>query len=393
MKVAAWSVYDRARERLLKDRVNSVIASYSKEQELSRADGFEVLWTEEPAYSRQEENKKLLFRAPVAPLDIPAGRGIYACPPLQGRQYLAVVKGAILAGAVPFGITGTRKLLTDTIDYNRVDDRIGATLGKNIRAGNVGLFEEKAIGELTKGDAQIKEACLLFSSWNHYGHWLPEHALKLRKLEDYEKQVGRKVKVIVEKNLPGWKREILALAGWEEEDILRWEGRPVKVERLVLPSYPEPAYRDFLWLKDKVLGGRVVDRGKNRRLYITRKDFKRRFVVNEEELYGLLADRGFEVIRPERLSVKEQAALFAEAEVVCGPHGSGFTNLLYADRARVMEMFAFRVPLFFYRLSLVMGHRYRPYYCPVRSDLEGEDPMLVDRDDFKRALEELVDGD
>jgi len=68
----------------------------------------------------------------------------------------------------------------------------------------------------------------------------------------------------------------------------------------------------------------------HRRLYLSRRDASFRRVLNEDELMPLLREYGFEEVIMSSLTVAEQARLFSEAEVVMGPNGSAFANLIFA---------------------------------------------------------------
>jgi hypothetical protein len=97
------------------------------------------------------------------------------------------------------------------------------------------------------------------------------------------------------------------------------------------------------------------------RLYVTRADTKKRRVTNEGEVLAMLAERGFASVAPGRLPLKEQAALFAQAEAIAGAHGAGLTNILFAPHAaRVVEIFpADKVKNTYFLLAKSLGQSYR----------------------------------
>lgn len=93
--------------------------------------------------------------------------------------------------------------------------------------------------------------------------------------------------------------------------------------------------RDLFLTPDKT---RSHKQGK--RLYVTRSDARIRRVTNEYELSGLLAEHGFETITLTGKSVADQASLFASADVVLAPHGSGLTNILFCrPGTKLIELF------------------------------------------------------
>lgn len=76
-----------------------------------------------------------------------------------------------------------------------------------------------------------------------------------------------------------------------------------------------------------------------RRLYISRSGLRK--VLNEDDVIKTLLPYGFEIIKPEMLSFQEQIAIFSQAEVVIGPHGAGFSNIVFCDPGtKVLEIFS-----------------------------------------------------
>ncbi len=74
-------------------------------------------------------------------------------------------------------------------------------------------------------------------------------------------------------------------------------------------------------------------------VYLSRRGHAGRLLVNEAALEARLRSLGVRVIRPERLSVAEQAAAMAGTGVLIGASGAGLANLLFLPRgARVVEI-------------------------------------------------------
>jgi tetratricopeptide (TPR) repeat protein len=77
-----------------------------------------------------------------------------------------------------------------------------------------------------------------------------------------------------------------------------------------------------------------------RRLYISRGQAGFRRLVNEPEIEALLAARGFVAVRLEDMHFADQLDLFSQVEAVIGPHGAGFTNLIFAPQdTKIIEFF------------------------------------------------------
>jgi capsular polysaccharide biosynthesis protein len=59
-------------------------------------------------------------------------------------------------------------------------------------------------------------------------------------------------------------------------------------------------------------------------------------VVNEEEVFDLLEASGFEAVVMDGRSIREQAALFASADVVVAAHGAALANLVFSRPGSVV---------------------------------------------------------
>jgi len=72
--------------------------------------------------------------------------------------------------------------------------------------------------------------------------------------------------------------------------------------------------------------------GSRRRLYIDRRAAPNRVLANEAEVIAGLARFGVTPVALEGRGFAEQAALFADAELVVAPHGAGLANIVFAPR-------------------------------------------------------------
>lgn len=102
----------------------------------------------------------------------------------------------------------------------------------------------------------------------------------------------------------------------------------------------------------------------SRRLYLSRANAKRRKILNEPELIDRLQTLGFEAICPENYSLREQAAIMAEASHVISPHGAGMCNLVFAPPGcQVLELFGAYITGGYWVICNQMGHRYHALEC------------------------------
>jgi len=164
-------------------------------------------------------------------------------------------------------------------------------------------------------------------------------------------------------------------------------GQLFRPETLVLPTFLSRQMSGYLprgWLDfflPRVLPDRP--RKRHRRIYITRRASRvGRRILNEAELLSVLARHGVESHALESMSIEAQIELFYDAELVVAPHGAGLTNLLFAERADVIELHpAPKIMPHYFFLSRALGHRYA-YVCgdaPHRHSDFGVDVPQVSR--------------
>lgn len=102
---------------------------------------------------------------------------------------------------------------------------------------------------------------------------------------------------------------------------------------LVVPSIPSPG-NPSAWVPEFLRSSfwpRVESRKLEspKRIYISRSKAGSRRVSNEIDLIPLLEEKGFTLLCLEDHSLQHQIEFFANADVICGVHGSGLTNVLF----------------------------------------------------------------
>ena len=100
----------------------------------------------------------------------------------------------------------------------------------------------------------------------------------------------------------------------------------------------------------------------NKRIYISRRLAKKgRKIINETEVESVLKSYGFKTYVLEKMSLREQIILFAQAKIVIAPHGAGLTNLIFSQpKTTILEIFEPSTfsSLCYYSLSSSMNHNY-----------------------------------
>jgi hypothetical protein len=77
------------------------------------------------------------------------------------------------------------------------------------------------------------------------------------------------------------------------------------------------------------------------RMFVTRRGGTRRRLLNEDDVFAVLARHGFRRVALEDYSTAEQIGMFGNATHVVAQHGAGLVNLLFArPGTRVLELFS-----------------------------------------------------
>lgn len=141
--------------------------------------------------------------------------------------------------------------------------------------------------------------------------------------------------------LAAWQRDLIELAGHDPDGLRIVHGRPLRVDRLVVPERPVLLTR---WARPEAvaLWQRVAEavgfRGGDRRVYLSRTRFHTdarpdRARVDQDRdrhLDDVFASAGFAVVHPETMSIAEQVAVVRGADVLAGLSGSAMHLSVFA---------------------------------------------------------------
>jgi hypothetical protein len=308
--------------------------------------------------------------------------------------FVTELSDAVLVGPSPSGFTDDGVFILDTI----------GSLSHNFRLERemTFLFEEhgffSTIGVLLTGvdevDATLDLGCLLMANDKNYGHWLSEHVHKLRAVERYEEATGRRPTLILEEDPPTWKREYLEIFGYDESDWIEWDVETMRVERLVLPSFPNYTVPGCEWLRERVLveAADVDDQEFSSRVFISRRKAAKKRIKNRDEVLDVLERFGFEKYVLEDMSVREQAALFANAEYVVAPTGSGLHNVVYGEDLSILELVPHKRGNEWYRLSQLLGFKHEHLFgSPAADNPMGRNHFTVSPEKLEPRVAAMVE--
>ena len=197
------------------------------------------------------------------------------------------------------------------------------------------VFQQEHLPPLQQIEGRV--AVLSGLSGNVYFHWMVDVLPRFELLRQSGIDFDQIDWFLVNSQQAPFQRETLTRLGIQEFKILESDQFPhIQAQQLIVPSYP--GYMGWLqpWAID-TLRRWFLHLGQNQgvnypeRIYISRGDARYRRILNEEEVIETLSPWGFVVVQLESLSFSQQVALFAQAKVIMGAHGSGLTNIIFCQ--------------------------------------------------------------
>jgi len=189
-----------------------------------------------------------------------------------------------------------------------------------------------------------------------------------------------------------YQREILQTLGIPLEKVIQPSNHvALQAETLIVPAprfycamdwgVNDFAARGLDFIAEAFTAG--VPDGGRKRLYIRRGNARTRSVINEIQAVEMLKrEFGFSCITPDEMTVKEQAAVFHQAELVVGMHGAGLSNLVFCrPDTVVVELFAGDSIAHYYNV-LAAKRRLKYYYArlPAVNEINLHlDPVILSR--------------
>jgi capsular polysaccharide biosynthesis protein len=174
-------------------------------------------------------------------------------------------------------------------------------------------------------------------------------------------------------------RDALEWLGIPRERMVRCSKRTVTcAEHLIVPPMPtrqqgevSPWVCEFLRTS---FGVPAKPGAGNVRLYLSRRGTPKRQLANEAAVEAFFQERGFQSVRLEELTFREQVMLFSRADFVAGPHGAGFANLVFAPpHARVLELFHPRHRSTNYQeIARIIGMKYQSLVGAAPDEVEAQ---------------------
>lgn len=308
--------------------------------------------------------------------------GSYRIP----RPFVCEVPEATLIGPSAVGLTSEGELILETTVAREdvLNSSLMAVAQKKMNPFHVHKGNE---------ELELESACSLVNYWSRgYFHWILECLTRLQGLRYYEEQTGCKPALIIDSDPPPWMLDSLRLMGYDPPGCIQWDGTRARIERLVLPSFRREHGRTSSaacrWVRQQILAQvpEAEEEGTTpEKIYISRRDAQSRRVVNEDEVLKVLGPLGFVAYALDGKSFDEQVRLFSRAKAIVAPHGAGLTNMIWAERPSIIELFGSYINPCYFALSKGLGFDYG--FLEGRS--EGQD-MIVDVGGLRRLIAKMA---
>lgn len=191
--------------------------------------------------------------------------------------------------------------------------------------------------------------------YHNHSHWLTAHLPKVLLLRER----GQLSEALLPSERPASVDASLAMLGIDPGEMTVFDfARPLQVEELTVVG-TDRFRPELLGQVAAAFRGAPAPPAR-RRLFISRQQAARRRLLNEDEVWPLFRQAGFERVCLEALPFAAQVGLMREAEVIAGPHGAGLTNMLFCPPGtEVMEIADLDFPNpNFYAQASALGHHY-----------------------------------
>lgn len=187
---------------------------------------------------------------------------------------------------------------------------------------------------------------------DQYGHWLIDHMPKLFVLQKFGID-WEDLRLAIPTTLATYARAWLSMLGVNEEQLVVYDPRreAIEAEELLLPTQLrfESVASPLLRAASDMLLARLVATGQlpdqmsadllpHKRIYISRSHDPeaKRQLKNREAVERMMADIGFEAVRPEALPIIEQVGLFRQARQIVGEYGTALHNSIFSPAGTIV---------------------------------------------------------
>jgi capsular polysaccharide biosynthesis protein len=264
-----------------------------------------------------------------------------------------------------------------------------------VRAGWI-LQDALDYSTITKENSLFAERAILLNQWasSNYGHYLlevlpkPAFASTFVNLVDYIFLINRRVTGSMERVY----KDTLTRGGYANPLVPCT--KPTRVRDLIFVTTPgRHGFSKYPPNVDYARSLYVPNHGPyGKRIWLDRTPGLKRSLTNRTELLQLALTKGFEVIDAAEMPVAQQAAAINSAELILGPVGAAFSNVIFANRnAHCITLCPSELrETFFYDCASVLGLNYTYIVGKAQNpDLRYNSNYQVDPADLQQFLDFL----
>ena len=241
-----------------------------------------------------------------------------------------------------------------------------------------------------KNKINLKKAVVITSkSFNNYWHWHHDVLMYLTDLERYGITVRD---VVINEPLLSYHKQSLGYFLSKYKFHFVNNKTLIKIEKaLVLNSnYLDSNYVKSLGLRIDSFRNMFANKKitNNKKIFIDRNNHaKGRNIINYEELRSFLFEQEIEIIHLEKMNYYEQIELFQSSKLIVGPHGAGFTNVIFCgENTQIIELnHKNRVNPIFQLVSKIIGLKHT-MLLSYNETIQSDPDILVNVEKLKDII-------
>lgn len=296
----------------------------------------------------------------------------------DSKQFVLSLKNGVVVGEGGI-VTANGKILTDTEFYERDQQRL--MNGTRDITTESPLYFDGTLMVLSSPGQQC------------YYHWMLQLLPRLKILQESQLSYD-KIYLNVQNVKFRWQREslynVMDHLGIPRDKLLCIENNVVEAKKLLVTSIAwKPSSSGFWKMRlewyEKFFTDVFVKPNKSetsKYIFISRSKAHYRRISNEASLMALLNKKGFVAFNFEDLGITEQAVLFHNAEIIIGPHGAGWTNLIFCKPGTcIIEidhgLKSVKQRSGYKKMAKHMGCKYHAFYTDLLEDTEHPEDILA----------------
>jgi hypothetical protein len=288
---------------------------------------------------------------PSETIEVPEANCSTIATPLA---YTTILEGALYWSDYSIILTKDRKIISESLNVNRPIDTFNLKTLLNLKTEKIPGF------------------CTIFHQWtNNYYHTLIDNIPRfyLSCQQEFIQHRTEEIKLIHGRHISESEKFFLQPLMPKNFKLLSVErGKIYYIDKLIFSNFLSPKNCGFIskFYREEIYSRFMPQRSRKKeyRIFISRVSaYNGRHILNEEELLNVLKEFGFQRYILESMPLSDQIELFYDAEAVVASHGAGLTNLIFSEKAKVLELFPSQFfSLHYYSLAQSMGHTYQHWH-------------------------------